>query len=323
MMPSFFFIRRLAAFAVVVWLLSHSAPLGAGEAAVAEGGVIYAIRWDEGAGVVQIDLARKHAEKVAIPKDLLDGDVEELAISNAGHLLLASAKAIVAFDRQTGKGVPVCNSPAGGGIFGLAYDPTRELLFVSVFDLEGNNEVEGLWVLPKGAKELLPVVHRRLDGPMGLAMTPDGRVVLASRGDVWIGVIEPGEGDEAWSFTGERFAPVAEWESTNATSGSYGARHCAVVGDLVLVHTGRLGGSGDGSILAVPLPQPGTTSSSLAAMAKTLSATRIIAELGTQGWLCTNRKGDHAWFHAPGESRELGLMEFVPGQAPREVFRQP
>jgi hypothetical protein len=161
-------------------------------------------------------------------------------------------------------------------------------------------------------------VNRRASGITGFTFLQDGRIVFASRGDLWIGTVTPPTEEEEAALEAIRFAPVAEWETANATSNSYGAQDVIPLGDAVLVRMARLRGSGSGNILKVSLPPADTSDASLKLMAETLAAAETLGSSGSRPWICAGAKGKVAFYflddgklvrvQAGAEPEELGTF---------------
>lgn len=286
----------------------------AGEAACsADGKYLYRLNYAEGKGDVieKIDPESLEITFVDLPKSIPTAELAGLAISNAGHLLIAVPSAVWAFDVEKNKAVRVCGTPEGATINGIAYDSKTSAILITV-TAQGDEVRSDLWILPKGAKAPLAVVNRRAGFISGLTFLTDGRIVFAARGDLWIGQVSlDDEENSIWSLQAIRFGPVAEWETANSTSGSYGARNLAVAGDGVLVHIGRLGGSGSGQIIKAPVPEKDTEQATYQLMSHTLASLEELGETGTRGWLCSNLDGSIGYYVLDGGK----LMRWQNGKA--------
>jgi hypothetical protein len=158
--------------------------------------------------------------------------------------------------------------------------------------------------LAAGAEEPKPVWSRRVGFLSGIAFAPDGQLFFGYRGDLWIGSITPQEDNEEapWLLDAVRCAPLATFETTNATPTQVGVFSVAVAKQMVYVHLHRMFGTGEGNV--VRLPRPDVSSDEAEAgvgkrmrlYSKETGAVEVLADNGTESYLCASPDGRRVFF---------------------------
>jgi hypothetical protein len=139
----------------------------------------------------------------------------------------------------------------------------------------------------------------------GIAFAPDGQLFFGYRGDLWMGSIAYQEDNEEtpWLLDAIRFAPLATFETTNATPLQVGVFSVAVAKQMLYVHLHRMFGTGEGNV--VRLPRPGNASSDepenelrqrMRQYSKESGAVEVLVYSGTVSYLCASQDGRRVFF---------------------------
>jgi hypothetical protein len=137
-----------------------------------------------------------------------------------------------------------------------------------------------------------------------------GELCFSVHGDLWHGVIEE---DEPWSLVAYRYAAIATLYTYNGSPSQEGTNQLAAAGNQLVVNHGRMGGSGWGSIIALPGPAldlKGTwrkpdLKTQLTTAAKLAGQIRELEDASGRVLMGGSRDGSRAWMMWPIDKRGL------------------
>jgi hypothetical protein len=192
----------------------------------------------------------------------------------------------------------------------MAYDPkSGGILFSARTDFDypaqTNDSEDPAMFLAAGAKEPKPVWSRRVGFLNGIAFAPDGQLFFGYHGDLWMGSIAYQEENEEtpWRLDAIRCAPLATFETTDATPLQVGVFSVAVAKQMLYVHLHRMFGTGEGNV--VRLPRPGNASPDdaedvvakrMRLYSKETGAVEVLVDNGTISYLCASPDGRRVFF---------------------------
>lgn len=284
---------------LLLLLLMASARPGPARAQLAahSGAALYMLEPTRGGTFFAIDL--RSGRSTLVPLKLTkDNQPMGLAAHEKGLLVLAET-GIWEYDPETKVERKRLAAPPNFSLQQIAHDRKSGVTLVTADSLDEKDLEHEIWALPPGGSELAPVLVRRLAHVDGIDFLPDGRLAIASRGDLWLGTsVDRIEGvdDVLYEMEAVRFCPMGELEAMNGTSSSIGAVQAVAVGNLLAVRISRLGGSGYETFVTVPLPPPGAENlQSRASMIRYLGAVKDLGNGTEGGLLCRDAAGTKAW----------------------------
>jgi len=245
----------------------------AGHAAFSgDGERLYLLRND---GVLErLDLAGKSRWEILPDVPEKAGPLVDLATSSTDKLLLLHERALAAWDETSKTTKRLCAPPPGWTFRETAEDPrSGRILVLGTKPSPDSAPAFRAWVFRPETEALDRVTTKRLRGMRGIAFTPAGHLVFGSEGDLWFGRIEeeeivPASEDpqrdaeladppSRWEPVLEayRYAPLATRETANTTPSAIGVDGVAIHGDGVYARLTRMGGTGFGYLVRLPLPK--------------------------------------------------------------------
>ncbi len=248
----------------------------------ADGRTVYHLRSDGTAKLSRIDLATGERIAVDLSDKIGDHRIAALARDPRGKIMCASGTAIWRFDDEL--------SIASGELIADLKDSiqnirdidcpptTGNLLITAVAENENGKLIHRLLQLRSdeanaGGFTIKKVSIRRLERIDGIAFTANGALVFGHAGDLWFGRLneeiipqnseDPKRAAELaklppyirLTLEAFRWAPLATLETADGTPSQTGVQAVAVSGDQVYAHVSRLGGSGWGNVVRLPLPE--------------------------------------------------------------------
>ncbi len=324
-MPMACYTLRAFVAAVLVFLISESYSSAGDAVFSSDGERVYVISdLDSKPALEEIDLKQKTSRKILLaqlgPSDSLRG----VACTEKNRLFCTSAKALWSFEPHSGQLTKIHDAPNGGSLWGIAYDPKTQRVFVTTDDRE-----HPLFMF-NDPTEWIPVRMRRHPYPSCLVFAANGELFFAAYGDLWRGEIqtENFDGQDHFSVTAYRCAPLATLETQNTTPAEIGVADVGVAHDTVYVQLSRMGGSGDGWFARLQRPKIKHDSEGELEVAyepkerlpiyqKSLNSLEILGEDWRAGSICVSPDETrvhyvlHAkhWLVTNGKSEELHLRE--------------
>jgi hypothetical protein len=209
------------------------------------------LAWIEGRILYVRGLEAKEREvRVEVPPELSGKDLE-ITRRPAGDLVVVGDKKALLWNPTTGEWRPLCDAPENLAFEDVACDPvTGNILFA----LHSPKEEVSWQILPAGKSELKRVFNRRSDGAEYPVFDAKGALYFSRDGDVWKGELEEDRELPRFIFSGARVWPLASLVAAVGGSGSTGtgAKQIAPMSTHLLIHRGRLHGSGWGTMIRVP-----------------------------------------------------------------------
>lgn len=241
---------------MMVCLMAGAPLLRAGGAAYSgDGRWLFHLAWNDPKTVVRLDCSIPPSRQAAYAVETTFAEeLKDIAQLPSGEMAVASAGNVWRWETaKAAEGVhPWLKAPEGQEISWLAQesgDIHAPLLLGC--DPVGGADPQPLWQAASGSSRLTPVYCRRVTAITSLVFTGKGRFVFSSDGDLWHGAVENGEVPVLVAF---RWLATAERESYPGTPMGSGAYAVASSAGRVFFHQKRLGGTGWGRILSVPVP---------------------------------------------------------------------
>jgi hypothetical protein len=274
-----------------------------------DGSHVYAIDL-ETSNLLDINLQKNAISTIDLGASIENMSIMSVGTAKSGDLLVASARAAWNCNPASKACKKLCSAPEGVQFAAIAYDPkSGGILFSTRTDFDWpaqtNDSEDPAMFLAAGAKEPRPVWSRRVGFLDGIAFAPDGQLFFGYRGDLWMGSIAYQEDNEEtpWLLDAIRFAPLATFETTNATPLQVGVFSVAVAKQMLYVHLHRMFGTGEGNV--VRLPRPGNASSDepenelrqrMRLYSKESGAVEVLVYNGTVSYLCASQDGRRVFF---------------------------
>jgi hypothetical protein len=147
---------------------------------------------------------------------------------------------------------PVANEGWEVTIENLAADPSSDRLLVTCAETKDDEEQRTpAWIYDTAAGKWGKVRCRYVPGIETPCFNARGELCFSVRGDLWHGVIEA---DVPWTLVAYRYAAVATLYTYNGSPSQEGTEQLATAGGELVVNHSRMGGSGWGSVIAIPGP---------------------------------------------------------------------
>jgi hypothetical protein len=274
-----------------------------------DGSHVYAIDL-ETSNLLDINLQKNAISTIDLGASINNKSIMSVGTAKSGDLLVATPRAAWSCNLGSKAYKKLCSAPEGVQFAAMAYDPKSGGTLFSTrtgFDwpAQTNDSADPAMFLAAGAKETKPVWSRRVGFLDGIAFAPDGQLFFGHRGDLWMGSIASQEDNDEtpWLLDAIRCAPLATFETTNATPAQVGVFSVAVAKQMLYVHLHRMFGTGEGNV--VRLPRPGNASSAEAQddvagrmrlYSKETGAVEVLVDNGTISYLCASQNGQRVFF---------------------------
>lgn len=216
-----------------------------------------------------------------------------------------AAPARLAAVPSTGKGRKVA-------VEDLAADPKsgRILVTVSETAADGSDYGTPAWIYNTEDSKWGKVRCRYVTGINTPCFNARGELYFSVEGDLWHGLIEE---DEPWTLVAYRYAAVATRYTYNGSPMQSGTRQLAAAGDELIINHGRMGGSGWGTITALPAPLLDLSAEwdtpdlkgQLSTAGKIAGALKELGDGDGRISSGSSRDGTHAWFLWPDADKAL------------------
>jgi len=197
----------------------------------------------------------------------------------------------------------------------LAADPKSDRLLVTCNEeREGKNDQTPAWIYDTTANKWGKVRCRYVPGIETPCFNARGELCFSVHGDIWHGLIEE---DKPWALVAYRYAAVATLYTYNGTPSQEGTRRLAAAGGQLVIKQARMGGSGWGTVLAIPGPDQD--------LSKSWGAPGLKEQLTTAGKIAghinefndgsgtllmgNSRDGSRVWIMWPSSKRGLVFDE--------------
>jgi len=270
---------------------------------------VYAIDL-ETSNLFDIDLQKNAVSTINLGASIDNKSIMSVGTGKSGDLLVATPRAAWSCNPASKACKKLCSAPEGVQFAAMAYDPkSGGILFSARTDFDypaqTNDSEDPAMFLAAGAKEPKPVWSRRVGFLNGIAFAPDGQLFFGYHGDLWMGSIAYQEENEEtpWRLDAIRCAPLATFETTDATPLQAGVFSVAVAKQMLYVHLHRMFGTGEGNV--VRLPRPGNASPDdaedvvakrMRLYSKETGAVEVLVDNGTISYLCASPDGRRVFF---------------------------
>jgi hypothetical protein len=275
-----------------------------------DGSHVYAIDL-ETSNLLDINLQKNAISVIDLGASINNKSIMSVGTTKSGDLLVATPRAAWSCNPVSKACKKLCSAPEGIQFAAMAYDPkSGGILFSTRTDFDWpaqtNDSADPAMFLAAGAKEPKPVWSRRVGFLDGIAFAPDdGQLFFGHRGDLWMGSIasQEDEDETPWLLDAIRCAPLATFETTNATPSQVGVFSVAIAKQMLYVHLHRMFGTGEGNV--VRLPRPGNASpdeaeddvgARMRLYSKETGAVEVLVDNGTVSYLCASQDGRRAFF---------------------------
>lgn len=184
-------------------------------------------------------------------------NINGLAISKKGNLLLAAPDAVWAFDPSAMKAVKVAALPAEFSATDLAYQESTGAILVWGWFLKPDHRVDrfAAWRIGKGEAKPLPVFTGGLDSFETAAFDAAGRMYLGAGADLWAGDLAATEHEQAgefdWQLPAFRIAALGTPVAGEGSDAGQRITGLAAGGGKLVVTVGNTEGS---TLLRLPVP---------------------------------------------------------------------
>lgn len=184
-------------------------------------------------------------------------NINGLAISKKGNLLLAAPDAVWAFDPAATKAVKVAALPIGFSATDLAYQESTGAILVWGWFLKPDNRVDrfAAWRIGKGESKTEPVYAGGLDSFETATFDATGRVYLGAGADLWAGDLVATEHEQAgefpWQLRAFRLAALGTPVAGEGSDAGQQITGLAAGGGKLVVTVGSTEGS---TLLRLPVP---------------------------------------------------------------------
>jgi hypothetical protein len=274
-----------------------------------DGSHVYAIDL-ETSNLLDVNLSKNAVSTIDLGPSIEKKSILSVGTAKSGDLLVATPRSAWSCNPASKACKKLCNAPEGVQFAAMAYDrESGGILFSTRTDfdwpVQNNDTAAPAMFLPADAKEPKPVWSRRVGFLDGIAFAADdSQLFFGYRGDLWMGSItSQEENEEAWLLDAIRCAPLATFETTNATPLQVGVFNVAVAKQVLYVHLHRMFGTGEGNV--VRLPRPGNASSDesqnevrerMRLYSKETGAVEVLVYNGTVSYLCASNDGRRVFF---------------------------
>jgi hypothetical protein len=274
-----------------------------------DGSHVYVIDF-ETLHLLDIDLQKNVVSTVDLGASIDKKSIISVGTAKSGDLLVATTTAAWSCKPASKACKKLCSAPEGVQFAAMAYDPkSGGILFSTRTDFDwpaqNNNDADPAMFLAAGTKEPKPVWSRRVGFLDGIAFATDGHLFFGYHGDLWMGSIAAQEENEEspWLLDAIRCAPLATFETTNATPTQVGVFSVAVAKQMLYVHLHRMFGTGEGNVVRLPKPDSGSSgegedqvSERMRLYSKETGAVEVLGYNGTESYLCASPDGGRVFF---------------------------
>lgn len=194
----------------------------------------------------------------------------------------------------------------------IAADPKSDRLLVTCTEeQEGKEGQTPAWIYDTAANKWGKLRCRYIPGIETPCFNARGELCFSVHGDIWHGSIEE---DVPWSLVAYRYAAVATLYTYNGSPSQEGVRQLTVAGGQLVMQHARMGGSGWGTVLALPGPaldlgkawsEP-TLQQQLTAAGKLAGAIHEFQDGSGRVCMGNSRDGTRAWIMLP--SAKIGVL---------------
>lgn len=305
-----------------------------------DGSHVYAIDI-ETPHLLDIDLQKNVVSIVDLSASIDNKSIISVGTAKSGDVLVATASAAWSCNPVKKACKKLCGTPEGIQFAAIAYDPkSGGILFSTRTDFDwpaqSNNDADSAFFLAAGTKEPKPVFARRVGFLDGITFAPDGQLFFGYHGDLWMGSIGSPEDNEEtpWLLDAVRCAPLATFETTDATPTQVGVFSVAVAKQMVYVHLHRMFGTGQGNVVRLPRPESAMfgrlteleaddkIGERMHLYSKETGAVEVLVSNGTLSYLCASADGRRVFFTTGvlGKEHEATQAYLVENNGkPREI----
>lgn len=265
--------------------------------------------------LVEIDPATGTAREIFAP---LQEEIVAISLDAKDRWILATAKTLWTWkpgEAAPGKLAELPGSEEGRQtkVEDIAADPKSDRILVTASETapDGSGNQHHAWIYSTGTSEWGEVRCRHLNGTIATpCFNTRGELCFSVAGDLWHGRIEE---DLPWSLVAYRYAAVAALFAYNGTPTQSGAVQLACAGDQLVMNHARMGGSGWGTITAIPAPsldldtewRPPDLKAQLATAGKIGASIRELGDGDGYVSFGSSRDGTRAWLHWPRNGKAM------------------